>query len=338
MKKISIAILCGLILFAGCNETKKTTTIRPTPATADLYRLKPKAIDIVHAALADKDGLIKTHAIEIVTTTNRKEMMSSVIQLLKDKYIAVRFAAAVAIGDMKYTSGAIAVKRLLDDENENARIAAAYALTKLKKGDYIEAIKKSLMNRNQTIRANAALLLGKLGDKNALPALYWTLQDAKSGDMAKFQTAEAIAMLGDEKIYQRLWTLLISQFVDDRIVGIRAMGYLNTEKAKDTIITMLDDEVPLVRLCAAEQLGRMGDNTGQVEVIEYLTKKVRIVDPDPEVMAAMAALTARADSMAEMAIGQIGTPELTKYLPKLIQSRSKNTRLRAAQAILMVTK
>ena len=81
--------------------------------------------------------------------------------------------------------------------------------------------------------------------------------------MVVLQAAEAIAMLRDHRIYPKLWTRLISAYADDRVIGIRAMGALGTDEAKNAIVTMLDDPVPEVRLAAAEQLGRLGDPTAK---------------------------------------------------------------------------
>jgi len=144
--------------------------------------------------------------------------------------------------------------------------------------------------------------------------------------MVVLQTAEAIAMLGDHRIYRKLWTRLISAYADDRVIGVRAMGALGTDEAKSAIVTMLDDKVPEVRLAAAEQLGRLGDSGGEAEVLAVFEKNQ---------MAGLDALSRqRVKILAALAIGEIGTAPLMKYLPQLLHDSSKIVRLAAAKAVL----
>ena len=141
-----------------------------------------------------------------------------------------------------------------------------------------------------------------------------------------FGAAEAIARLGDESIYPKLWAMLISTYADDRVSGIRAMGALGTMPARNAIITLLDDRIVEVRLAAAEQLGAMGDTAGEPEVLDFFVGK-SVSDAER---------TNRAKALAAMAIGRIKTPALTKYLPNLLNSDSKGVRLTAAKAVLLI--
>jgi len=330
MRNLSVAVVfLAAVLLYGCGRDQSGFGIVPAGESiaVDIYSLQDQALQIVRRGLADESGLVRSHAIEVVSTTGRKDLMPKVKQLSKSDSSAVRFAAALAVGDMEYSAGGFAVERLLNDRNENARIAAAYAMTRLKKGNFTTMIREAVKSKNQTVRANAVLLLGKLRNTRDLKLLYSVLNAPDSADMVRFQATESIAMVGDEKVYERLWALLISKYADDRFIGIRAMGALATTDAKNAIITKLYDEVPEVRLCAAEQLGRLGDRSGEAEIIEYFTKipnKPEAVSPE------------RADALAAMAIGRIGGGSLTKFLPRLLQNPSKLVRLSAAQAVLLL--
>ena len=181
-------------------------------------------------------------------------------------------------------------------------------------------------SRDQTVRANAVLLLGKVGDRKDLDLLYSVLRDANSTYSVRLQVLEAIARLGNERIYERLWSLLISKFADDKVIGIRAMGALNTIDAKDSLVKMLYDDVPEVQLCAAEELGRLGDMSGQPNVWDYFTKQSPNLNKESV-----------ANILAARAIGRIGG-SLTGFLPGLLDSRSKAVRLNAALAVLLLTR
>jgi HEAT repeat protein len=323
-----VIILSAIVVLSGCDEGQSKFGISARDEQIGVDRLRYRAIDIVRDGLVNENAIVRSSAVEVVSTTGTKELMPIVTNLLKDEFAAVRFTAAVAIGDVKYSPGEYAVKRLLNDKDGNAKIAAAYALTKLGKGNFSDVVYRATENKDQTVRANAALLLGKLGDKKNVQLLYRVLRDSDSTDKVRLQAVEAIAMLGDEEIYQsKLWPLLISKYADDRVMGIRGMGALNTTDARNAIKTMLYDDVQEVRLCAADELGRIGDASGEAEVIEYLKKISR--NPDESSMA---------NSMATMAIGRIGGEVLTKLLPGLLQSRSKLIRLNAAQSVLLLTR
>lgn len=318
---VIIAILFMTILWGGCTDslTVKNRDIDPA-------KLREQALDAVRLALVDESGQIKSNAAEVVATTGSKQLMPLVIRLLKDDSLAVRFAASAAIGDMRYSAGKYPVRGLMNDSNPNIRIAAAYALTRLGEKRYADVIRSATRSPDQVVRANAVLLLGKLGNPDDLGLLYQTLRDLDSSDSTKIQTLESIAKLGDEKVYQRLWALLISKYADDRVMGIKAMGALKTKDARDSLIKMLYDDITEVRLEAARQLAQLGDNTGRVEIEDYFKSNLGGFNK-----------TSVANIIATMAIGRMGGDSLTRFLPGLLESKSMIIRLVAAQSVLLLT-
>jgi HEAT repeat protein len=325
MRTFIFSILSATLFVAGCGPQAILNPLAPRPQV-DVSALENKAVRIVRDGLSDEHGLVRSHAVEVVATTERRDLMPKVLNLLADPYVAVRFAAAAAVGDMRYAAGEYSVKPMLQDPDPNVRIAAAYALARLGKSEHADSIRNAARDPDQTVRANAVLLLGKLGDKKNLPLLYEVLHDVESTDKVKFQAVESIAMLKDKKIYKdRLWALLIAKFADDRVMGIYGMAALNTTEARDAILTMLNDEVLEVRLCAAEQLGRIGDTSGEAEVIAFFEETRPNLDE-----------TSAANTFAAMAVGRIGTEPLKKYLPELLQSDSKVVKLSGAQSTLLM--
>ena len=324
-----VGVLCLLALSVGCLEQGQTASNSGyivQPERSNVAKLRSKAIGIVKDGLGDDDNLLRTQAIEIVSTTQQTELMPYVIGLLRSNSVPVRFSAAIAIGETRYSKGEFAVKRLLKDPDENVRIASAYALTKLGRGGLSDNIRNALKSSNQTVRANAALLIGKLGDKNDVDLLYSLIKSGNSANNVKLQAVESIAMLGDKNIYRsKLWPLLISKYADDRILGIKSMGHLRSRRAKDAISTMLQDDVPEVRLAAAGELGTFGDKSGAYEVNMYLKKNT-------------SATTDQGKIFAAMAIGQIKDATLSRFLPGLIKDKSKNIRLTAAMSVLLIAK
>lgn len=324
-KLLTFAFISYALLSFGCKEPFQIKKQWPAPISVD--SLVPEATRIVREALADDNPLARVNAVEVVAATRRIRLIPKVQRLLKDEFVPVRFAAALAVGDLEYSLAKKSVTALLKDENENVRLAALYALYRLGSPENIVLLRRAIAGSDQTFRANAALLLGKSGDNNplTLKALLWTLQRQDSGDMVRFQTAEAMAMLGDERIYPKLWTMLISAYADDRVMGIKAMGAMGTLKARDALTTMLDDDIVEVRLAAAEQLGILKDNRGVPIVLDVFTRNLA-AGLDKEALE-------RLNVRTVLAIGRIGAPSLTGFLPRFLRDESKFVRIAAAMAV-----
>jgi len=316
------------VLLIGCNETlqQKQEIANSTPAA----ELRSKATVIINQGLVDKNPQLRINSIEVVAVTRKMEMMHKVTQLLKDDSMPIRFAATLAVGDTEYKLAKKSLKDLLNDPDENVRIAAAYALGKITMFDNSKILRKFIGSKDLTVRANTVMLMGKSGNKKELKPLYWALRAPDSDDKVRFQAVEAIALLGDEKILAKIWPMLISVYADDRVMGIKALGALGTHKAREILITKLDDDVPEVRLAAAEQLGIFGDTTGAEQVLEVFQENLTETMNWDEKQ--------RVKVFAAMAIGQIATKELTKFLPELLDDDSKIVRIAAAKAVFQSIK
>ena len=319
----SLVLVASLTLaFAcGCNETQRTA------GTSEFNNLslRAQAIEITRRGLADSDPMIRVRAIEVAAASEDNKLMYTVATMLDHNYLRIRFVAALAVGDVEFSPARKKLERMLKDEDENARIAAAYAIYKLGDKSYYEIIEKSLMNKDQTIRANSAMLLGKIADKNATKPLYWALKDINSGDNVRFQVLDSLAKLQDENAYKKIWAMLISAFVQDKIMGIRAMGALGNEDAKNALLTVLDDDILEVRLAAAAQLGQLNDTAGEPFVQEVFFNKLRTGMNDHELE--------RVNVLTALAIGKIGTEPLMQYLPEFLNDKSNFVRLAAAKAV-----
>jgi HEAT repeat protein len=321
---IGYAFMTCAVFISGCKDFLQETY---PPHSSSVAELVPEAARIIQEGLSEDDPLIRANTIEVIADTRQTKLMPKVQRLLEDDFVPVRFAAAIAVGDLEYSFAGSSVKQLLKDKDENVRIAADYAMSKLGAGNGFELVRKATASNDQTVRANAAFLLGKSGDKRSLKWLWWMLQHKDSDYKAKFNAVEAIARLGDERIDEKLLAMLISTYADDRVVGVKAMGALGTEKAENFLITKLDDDVLEVRLAAAEQLGMLGETTGEAEVLKVFTKTKNLTSGlDKEELERVNTLTA-------LAIGQIGTANLTKFLPQLLKNESKFVRIAAAKAV-----
>jgi len=321
----ALLFACLVAFVLGCNETPVPTMT--DYGTGNMDPVGAEAFGIIRGGLADASPLIRVKAIEVVATTGQIKLMRTVQRLLEDEWMPVRFAAAVAIGDLQYSIARTSISRALGDRDANVVIAASYAMGRLGDTEYFEVIRKMLDSDDQTVRANAALLLGKTGDPSAINLLKRAQQSSDSSAKVRFQALEARAQLGDEQVLRKLWAIVYSGFSDDKILGVRAMGALGTQTARDILVTKLDDDILEVRLAVAEQLGKLGDKTGESEVLDVFEKKLTAgLDEQAR---------ARANMLTALAIGRICTPGLTKHLPKLMKNESKSVRLAAAKAVFL---
>jgi len=326
-KKHIRTIIIGTFLFgillAGCSPTIE----KPDQGLSETLI---EAHKIVNDSLNTNNPFLRVNAIEVAATTKQINYMPTIQKLLQDPYVPVRFAAAVAIGEMQFTNATNAINQLLRDNDPNVIIAASYAMSRIGFPDYIEVLRDSALNNNsQVIKANSALLLGKSGDTESKQLLYRLMKAPDSSDMVSYNAAEALATLGDEKIFETLWTMLISTYADVRIVGVNAMGALGTSEAENALLTMLSDQVIEIRLAAAEQLGKMNNNSGKNIVREVFEKKLYVGQDRQSVE--------RILTFGALAIGEIGTKDLTKFLPELMKSESPFVRLAAAKAVIQTS-
>lgn len=298
-------------------------------------QLRARAIQIVASGLVDPDPRIRATAIEVVAATGREEFLQNLISLIHDPVVPVRFAALMAVGDMQYRPAFEQIKQIFEQiqEDTNVRLAASYALVRLGASPYIEYPRRMISSSDQTIRANAAMILGRLPDRQSLDPLHWALQDKASDDRVLMQAMESIATLGDRQIYNKIWAKLISAYADDRIAAIRAMGGLDSPQARNALRTCLDDEVLEVRLAAAAQLGRLGDKSGK-EVVKKAIQKGLISSMGISLDEGQAEM---AKVLYGLAIGQIGSADLVRYLPGLLEDRSRLVQLFAAGAVLQLS-
>ena len=327
-QKLINPIICALLLVCltlfifGCGESSQRLGDYYAHSTASA---QAEAYRIIQNALEDTNPVARVNAIEVIATTGQFKLMPRAQRLLQDEFAPVRFAAALAVGDMRYSQAKSSLNPLLKDKDVNVIIAASYAMGRLGSTEYFEVLRKAIKSNDQTVRANAAFLLGKTGDKSSLDLLKSAQEDKNSNDKVRFQILESRARLGDEEVLQKLWAIVYSAFADDRIMGIRAIGLLGTSKARDILITKLDDTVLEVRLAAAEQLGKLQDRIGETEVLDVFEKNLTAGMDTGAIE--------RANVLTALAIGEICTPDLENFLLRLLKNESKFVRIAAAKAV-----
>ena len=323
--KLVIPLALSIIIFiSGCGKTEQTKIHEIAQGSCIKYQ--SQAMDIIRQGLVSDEPRIRANAIEVVGNQRIREYMPVVLEHLKDSVVPVRFAACVAIGDAKYTPAREKMKNLTNDQNENVRIAANYAVNRIQGTRDYALLGKAIASKDQTVRANAAFLLGKTNDLSVLELLYWVKNHENSDVKVRLEATEAIARLGDRKIYPKIWTMLISKYIENKLSGIRSLGYLGSGEAKNALLTMLKDETLEIRVAAAGELGKMGDFAGEKIVADALNSDLNLQYNTEEIE--------RIQIITAVAIGQIKSASLTRYLPMLLQNKSEYVKIAASQAVV----
>ncbi len=316
-------IIAGFsVLMIGCEEE-----LVKTSPNGNIYKMRAEAVRVVRNGLKDENPMLRAKAVEVVADAELNEVMDEVVKLIRDEFVPVRFAAAVASGDMKYKPANKVLTEMLERaKDENDRMAAEYALYKIGEKKRIDILTEMVKSTKQAVRANAVYLLSKTEDKEYLTIVEWAQQDWNSDEKVKLAAMEARARLGDDAVLRRLWALLFSGYDDDRIFAAGALGLMGTRRARDVLFTKLDDDDLKVRIAVAGELGKWGEFEGMDEVVKVLRDDVAVAMNDEA--------NERVKVLAALAIGSVCVEDLEEYLSELLRDESKIVRLAAAKAVL----
>jgi HEAT repeat protein len=323
VKFVSLAILAiaaGVFAMDGRKASKNDKLFSP----------RDHAIEIIKEAASDRNPLIRLGAIEAIVICRCGELYPLIEQGLADDVDAVRFGAALAVGDLGYGKAAGKVSDMFESSDQNEKIAAAYALLKLGDNDmdYHKAIVSALQSSDDTLSANAALIMGKLRAKKYIGLLRWAFQNKQGQEKTQIQAIESLAMLGYTDIASKAWALMISKRADDRVMGVITMYHLNTYDARNAIKTMLEDDILEVRLIAAGRLEALNSSDGREVITQFFEEDVKKLSGEDR---------ARALTHAIDAIRFSKNLRLSEYLPGYLNDENIAVRLHSAIAILCIS-
>ncbi len=289
-----------------------------------------QAVEVLKTALENSDPLIRMDAIESIVLCRCAELYPLIDKSLADPSTSVRFAAGLAVGDLRYRASEDKVLILFDSQDVNDKLAAAYALLRLGENDneYHKTIVSAVQSSDSTVSANAALIIGKLGIKKYAGLLRWTLQVESSNDKTRIQAIESLAMLGEKDMISKAWALMISKRADDRAMGIITMSRLGTYDAVNAIKTMLDDDVLEVRLIAAGRLEAFRDDSGSDIITSFFDKDIKRLSGEDRSRPLIHALDA---------IRYSRNLKLAEYLPLYLKGEEVAVQIHCAAAILSLS-
>ncbi len=230
---ILIVSLFSGVLLAGCGPKTQDLNARvlPPPGRPPSYpKATPEPLDpqlreegkreIFEAAHSGKIEQ-RVHALEAIQDANLTEGQTEILDGLRDPEPVVRFAAAVAAGQLRLAEARAILIDIAYDRSGSVRAAVRFALHRLGDSRLSHDFEHLAQSPLPLVRANTAMLLGLLGEPSAVKILRRMRQDHEA--IVEEQASEALWRLGDQTGRDDLIALSVqrpSRRPDDRVVGI----------------------------------------------------------------------------------------------------------------------
>jgi HEAT repeat protein len=201
--------------------------------------------------------------------------IGTLLNSMRDSSVAVRTAAAHALGDTGSPRAIEPLIAVLKDESSTLRGEASVALGNLH-AVAVPALISALSSDKPSTRKLAAQSLGETGSKEAVPALIRLVTTDVSG--ARGEAIEALGKLGEASAVDAILSAMATGSAGVKRKSISALVLLHDPRIQDALIRALADKDGESRQAAAEGLGDIGDERA-VPSLEKVADK----DADPEV-------------------------------------------------------
>ncbi len=328
----AVAIAWGL---AGCTRPPEQT-IEPAKAYTDaLYVLKMAAEPPDMAGGQDDSA-------KALSVTSAPIASPSIVQGLRDAKEPVQFAAMITAGDLRVAAAKpILLDRLRDEQMPPSLLCAAlYALHRLGDDNKTSELGRLLHDDLPQARADAALVMGKMGEPSAIGPLK-ALQMDDHDPKVQLQVVDSLARLGDEASADSLEAFTKSQFLEDRLVAVQAMGAVKNARSILVLKKMFRGtrQDPAVRIAASASLAMLGEPAGTEPALQAALDPAGVLraarPKDAEIRGVE---VVGLQTLALVSLGRMGDPALVQKIHPLLSSQDGKVRVAAAKAILELLK
>ncbi len=328
------------VVLGGCIPSSKQGGVDHTLALIDARTELRQAAD-------GKDPVTRTHAIEALAQIEGVQAGGIFKQALGDEMPTVRFAAAMAIGDVKYKPALETLLAMAKDKkaepDRRVFCAVIYALHQLGNYDYAGELGTLLFDKEWEVRANAAMAMGKMGESSAIAPLK-TLQGDEKNPTVELQLVESLALLGDEKSAGLLEAYTKRPFLDDRLVAIAAMVKVRSARGPHVMRRLLrrtrpTRERPRVRVAAAGAMSEFGyfDQEGYDLCIKAAGDPTAVMRRYYGTYDKINPVEIHSlQRLAAMSLGSMRRSEAVTVLHPLLKSSDGSVRIAAAMSILKI--
>jgi len=276
-----LTMLLATGMLAGCQDVWQTRV------KLDYGQVYLDARTALMQAADDPDPVTRTNAVEALSQTLGEEAGAVYTQALKDPYPSVRFAAAMAVGDLRYEPAKTTLQAMalpggqsdMAEPDKRVFCAVIYALHQLGDTTYTSELSDLLRDAEKEVRANAAMVMGKMGEPSAVVPLQMQLADEQDPTV-QLELVEALALLGDQKNIDRLEAYTKTQILEDQLVAISAMGHVRSARTFPVLQAMTADRYPpRIRVAALGALAKLGqvDSAGYRLALKSVRKPEEVM-------------------------------------------------------------
>ncbi len=316
----TIPLLMVLMVFSGC----ASLSLEPKVSRETLEKESRR---ILFEAVEHENPLVRVHAIESLAHHPDRQTIPFIRKGLYDDVAAVRFAAAVAVGDVEDYASRHLLEKMLRDDNVSVQLAAGYALERMGDNRFHNWFDKVLFSRHEQLAGTACLLLGKLGNtalRSDSREKLWTVFNMKDQyPSVQLQAAEALARLDDPDVLEKLLVFSNSIYADDRLLAVEGLKQLSGRDMFAMLTVLADDPQSEVRLAAIRALGPLADR----DHVQTVRNAVNYTDPEGNKQATM-----RVRNLALLALGSVGEAGDAGCFMKAYKNPSPFMRVAAARA------
>lgn len=329
IRMTAICLMLLATMLVGCTDKRPPGGRQPDPPTpppaAPAYQ--PKAIDPelrerakrqIGEAFESNNQTIQMNSVEALKYMG-PEGAEAVLTALSDPRGPVRYAAALAAGELRLAAAKPALEKLADEQNPHHRLAARFALHRIGDTSRSHDLEKYARDADKLVRRDTAMLLGMLDEPSAMNILKDMQKDRDV--TVRIQVAEARWRLGDARAVEELIVGIASGFPDDQMICLLAVAQRGDTRVAQHVYARLTDAYQEVGLVAARSLGMLGYDDG----LQVALNGAASGDP-------------RQRHLAAFALGSIGRNDAPcqEALAKLMADEKPEVRVAAATAIFQL--
>ena len=349
-RSILILAVSLLVVLTSC---AKAPEHQPWSTKADSLHLKPIVTPILAVSPSDT-GVVRSDALREAAIELLRQAMDSTypelrlnaleaLQLAPDVFdpfvrkslvdpnLAVRFAAAMSIGQLNMKHLAHLAEPLLHDPSQSVQAAAIYALHLCGHQVDLSPLAEMILSNEPEIRGNAAMILGELGDRSAVEMIRRAVHKPMPRipiarlKLINLQMAEALVKLGRE---EEMTVIRAALFAPNEQGEISALACMICGRLKDGQVIPDLKNLALgqdqyrrpaeIRIAATWALAKIRSGLAQMSVpMEYLVNE-----------------RFQLRAQAASTLGEMGDPAALPNLGALLQDSHPLVQIAAAGAIL----
>ncbi len=313
----------------GCTDSSSYSNIMVLPTEkVSNQQLEARLKDTILQMIQSNNAYLRCHALETLALAKIDLDSPALIhERMFDNATAVRFAAAMAAGDMQDYSAKPLLEQMLRENNPSVKMAAAYALEKMGDKRFSKWYDKILMGNDDNYSSQACLILGRLGNKgirqNSRSKLWRVIQKDNQSAAVRLQAAESLAKLGDKTILKNLLVYSSSGFASDRILAISGLSYLTDNAVHSMLAALAEDDQIEVQLSAIRALKHLAEP----KHVALMRSSLTYADPEGN-----SQNEDRVKGLALLAVGSVGNQEDAVMLYKGMDAPSHYIQIAAARA------